>query len=57
MTIPNAMIFAKTINLANTKLSPALLLHCGVEAAAAAPTLPPKTLARPREQTEQVALT
>ena len=29
----------------------------GVEAAAAAPTLPPKTLARPREQTEQVALT
>ena len=28
MTIPNAMIFAKTINLANTKLSPALLLHC-----------------------------
>ena len=29
MTIPNAMIFAITINLVNTKLSPALLLHCG----------------------------
>ena len=27
MTIPNAMIIAKIINLANTKLSPALLLH------------------------------
>ena len=33
MTIPNAMIFAKTINLANTKLSPALLLHCAPPAA------------------------
>ena len=31
MTIPNTLAFARNINLANTTLSPTLLLHCGAE--------------------------
>ena len=30
MSIPNTLAFARNINLANTTLSPTLLLHCGV---------------------------
>ena len=34
MSIPNTLAFARNINLANTTLSPALLLHCAFPLAA-----------------------